>query len=509
MYSQEERKRAIDLYIKYDKCASDVVHELGYPTRQSLYSWYREYLEEERTGIKRPPNGRQSKFTMEQKRAAVDHYLEHGRCIMRSVRALGYPSKQALSDWISELEPDQRRGRRGGVQLNGEQKRAAVVEICSGKKTVRDVADVLGIEPGTLRTWKKNLLGEEVKAMASKTTDTLPDDRDALIAEVESLKAQIYRLKLEKDILEGTAEILKKDTGIDPSNLSNKEKAALIDALRNEYPLNTLLIAMEMAKSSYFYHRRAAALPDRHAKRRVRIREVFDENEGRYGYRRIHARLVRDEDKVSEKVVRRIMKEESCVVRVKKKRKYSSYKGEVTPAVENILNRNFHAEKPGEKWLTDITEFHIPAGKVYLSPIVDCFDGMIVSWTIGTSPDAELVNEMLDCAVASLSENEHPIVHSDRGCHYRWPGWIRRMENYGLTRSMSKKGCSPDNSACEGFFGRLKNEMFYGRSWMGISVDSFMEILDDYLSWYNEVRIKMSLGAMSPMEYRRSLGYAA
>jgi transposase InsO family protein len=193
----------------------------------------------------------------------------------------------------------------------------------------------------------------------------------------------------------------------------------------------------------------------------------------------------------------------------KKNRKYNSYKGEVTPAVPNLLERDFHADKPNLKWLTDITEFHIPAGKIYLSPVIDCFDGLAVSWTIGTSPDANLVNEMLDSAAGTLGDDEHPVVHSDRGGHYRWPGWIERMERYELTRSMSKKGCSPDNSACEGFFGRLKNEMFYGKSWQGVGTDEFIDILDEYIRWYNEKRIKMSLGAMSPLEYRRSLGLAA
>ncbi len=110
---------------------------------------------------------------------------------------------------------------------------------------------------------------------------------------------------------------------------------------------------------------------------------------------------------------------------------------------------------------------------------------------------------------ATLGERERPVVHSDRGAHYRWPSWIERMERAGLTRSMSKKGCSPDNAACEGFFGRLKNEMFYNRKWQGVGIDEFMDILDNYLYWYNKKRIKISLGAKSPLEYRRDLDLAA
>jgi len=159
-----------------------------------------------------------------------------------------------------------------------------------------------------------------------------------------------------------------------------------------------------------------------------------------------------------------------------------------------------------EKWLTDITEFAIPAGKVYLSPIVDCFDGLLVNWNISTSPDALHVNSMLDDAAKLLSVGEKPIIHSDRGVHYRWPGWIDRMEKNGFIRSMSKKGCSPDNSACDGVFGRIKNEMFYNADWSGVNISEFIGILNDYLYWYNEKRIKKSLGYLSPIEYRHRLG---
>lgn len=125
---------------------------------------------------------------------------------------------------------------------------------------------------------------------------------------------------------------------------------------------------------------------------------------------------------------------------LKSRQKYSSYKGKISPEVPNLVQRDFHAECSNQKGLTDITEFAIPAGKVYLSSIVDCFDGMLPAWTISTAPNAALVNEMLDKAIATLSKEEHPLIHSDRGCHYRWPGWIERMNRAGLKRSMSKKG---------------------------------------------------------------------
>ena len=109
---------------------------------------------------------------------------------------------------------------------------------------------------------------------------------------------------------------------------------------------------------------------------------------------------------------------------------------------------------------------------------------MPVAWTIGTRPDAELANRMLREACSTLGDGERPVIHSDRGCHYRWPGWIGICEEHGLTRSMSAKGCSPDNAAAEGFFGRLKQEFFHERDFTGVTMDEFIRRLDEYMVWY-------------------------
>jgi putative transposase len=223
----------------------------------------------------------------------------------------------------------------------------------------------------------------------------------------------------------------------------------------------------------------------------------------------MQASLFRQKVFISEKVVQRLMRQESLVVPAKRRRRYSSYFGEVSPAPDNLINRDFHATEPNKKWLTDITEFQIPAGKVYLSPMVDCFDGLVVSWSIGTRPDADLVNTMLDAAIERIANSsDQPVVHSDRGAHYRWPGWLSRIADAKLIRSMSRKGCSPDNAACEGFFGRLKTELFYSRDWHTTTIDQFIQVVDSYIHWYNEKRIKISLGSLSPFEYRESLGLA-
>ena len=328
--------------------------------------------------------------------------------------------------------------------------------------------------------------------------------------QAESLRHDNRKLQLEHDILKKANEIIKKGLGADLPLLSNQEKTRLVDALRDAYGLPELFAELDLARSSYFYHRAQLRGADKYADARLVITDVLERNHRCYGYRRIRAALGRQKLCLSEKVVMRLMKQECLVVAAKKRRKYGSYLGEISPAPDNLINRDFQAAVPNEKWLTDITEFQIAAGKVYLSPIIDCFDGLVVSWSIGTRPDAELVNTMLDAAIEKVANSDdRPVVHSDRGGHYRWPGWLSRMHNAKLTRSMSRKGCSPDNAACEGFFGRLKTELFYPRDWQATTVEQFIQAVDAYIRWYNEKRIKISLGFLSPLEYRESLGLTA
>ena len=510
MYSREKRMKAIELYIKYDKSAAAVIRELGYPSRKLLPRWYKAYLIEQETGIVRDRYSRSPKYSTEQKDAAIKHYLEHGRSLVRTIRALGYPCRDTLWEWCKEMVPGARKRRVSGVKYTKEQKLDGVIALGSRSGSAKAVAKEYGVSREMLYSWKNDLLGKEGRTIVSKKKERpLPDDKDTLLSEIESLKKQVYRLQLEKDVLEATVEIVKKDPGVDQKKLTNKEKALLVGTLINKYPLKELLKYVGMARSSYFYHRKISALPDKYETLRHLIIRLFVENKRCYGYRRIYGALEQAGLRVSEKIIQQIMAENQLVAISKRKKKYSSYQGESTPAAPNLIARNFHADAPNTKWLTDITEFHIPAGKVYLSPIVDCFDGLLPSWSIGTSPDADLVNSMLDAAVLTLNPEEQPIVHSDRGAHYRWPGWLDRMKAARLTRSMSQKGCSPDNAACEGLFGRIKNEMFYNRSWAGVSIEEFIDILDEYLHWYNEKRIKISLGALSPLEYRRSLGLVA
>ena len=508
MFSYDDRLRAVQLYIKLGKRVGLTIRQLGYPTKNALKAWHRAY--EQRDGL---PEGyvRHPKYTQAQKDLAVDHFVSGGRCIAVTIKALGYPSRSLLASWIRQAHPDlPPRVGHAHEALSSAAKQSAVMALCLRQGSAQAVAQELGVSRPSLYNWRNQLLSNEaVPFMKPKQGPSPGSERDELEQELEQLQQDVKRLKLEQDILKKANELLKKELGIDQQLLTNREKTQLVDALRSTHALADLLAEVELPRSSFFYHRARLGLGDKYAAVRGVMADIFESNYRCYGSRRMHATLARQSVTISEKVVRRLMKQESLVPVIRKRRRYGSYMGEISPAPENLVNRDFTAGAPNTKWLTDITEFQIPAGKIYLSPMIDCFDGLVVSWSIGTRPDAELVNTMLDAAIDTvIAGNDRPVVHSDRGGHYRWPGWLTRMADAELVRSMSRKACSPDNAACEGFFGRLKNELFYARTWLDTTIEEFSATLDTYIRWYNEARIKISLGSLSPMEHRRSLGLA-
>lgn len=506
MYSYEDRLRAVQLYIKLGKRLGLTIRQLGYPTKNALKTWYGEYEQrlELQAGYARPP-----RYSQAHKERAVEHHRDHGHCIAATIKALGYPSRSLLSAWIHELNPQARAPAVGRSQeLAPEAKQSAVIALCMRPASAQAVADDVGVSRGSLYKWKNQLLDHDATVHMKRQQDApASSDRAELEQQIETLRRDVRRLQLEKDVLKKASELLKKELGIDRQPLTNREKTQLVDALRQDYALTDLLGEVDLPRSSYFYQRARLQMADKYADARQAMADIFERNYRCYGYRRIHASLSDQSVNISEKVVRRLMKQECLVAATSKRRRYGSYMGEISPAPDNLLNRDFSAGAPNEKWLTDITEFQIPAGKVYLSPMIDCFDGLVVSWSIGSRPNAELVNTMLDAAIDKLATSaERPVVHSDRGGHYRWPGWLSRIASAKLIRSMSRKGCSPDNAACEGFFGRLKIEMFFARDWLSTTIDEFIAALDAYIRWYNETRIKISLGGLSPAAHRRSLG---
>ena len=428
--------------------------------------------------------------------------------VEKTARMSGVPGR-TLRRWAAAAAKPRQRSRGAKFEPYGDEVRGKAMGMARGGASCREIAEALGIgSPDVVRYWLKG--GGTKEARMSGRSRRPEGDEPAYAGFEGSPEERIRQLELENDILRGAIDLLKAGS-LDA--MSNMEKAMLIDKLRLETdrPLRELTGSLRISKSSYEYCRAKLRAKDGRARLRADIRRIFDGAGGRRGYRYVHNELREEGTVVSEKVVRRLMAEEGCrVAYLKRRRRYSSYRGEISDAPPNLVERKFRAGGPNELWPTDITEFKLPSGeKAYLSPVIDCFDGLVVSWRIGRRPDAALANGSLEDACGTLAPGQRPVCHSDRGCHYRWPGWIGICEENGLVRSMSRKGCSPDNSACEGFFGRLKNEFFYHRDWRGVAMESFMAQLDGYIRFYNERRKKQSLGWMSPMQYRISKGLAA
>ena len=197
------------------------------------------------------------------------------------------------------------------------------------------------------------------------------------------------------------------------------------------------------------------------------------------------------------------MKVLGLAARLRRKRKYSSYQGEVGKKVDNLIKRQFEADRPMAKCYTDVTEFSIPASqqKLYLSPVLDGYNSEIIDFTLSRSPNLELVQTMLDKAFPD-DNYEGTILHSDQGWQYQHYVYHQFLAQKGITPSMSRKGNSPDNGMMESFFGILKSEMFYGYEKSFKSLEELESAITNYIDYYNNKRIKTKLKGLSPVQYR-------
>lgn len=277
----------------------------------------------------------------------------------------------------------------------------------------------------------------------------------------------------------------------------------MIWELRHEHKIGLLIDVAGIPRSTYYYYSKQFEnpKPDKYAEIKVLIRKIYDDSEGRYGYRRITAEL-RKTHKINHKTVQRLMREMGIFCRVRMK-KYNSYKGEVGKIASNIIDRHFKSAKMYQKWVTDITEFSIFGVKLYLSPIIDLFNGEVVAYSFGYHPSEKLVLEMLEKAFAKIPDNTNLILHSDQGWQYQHKHYRTMLKNKGIRQSMSRKGNCLDNACAENFFGLLKSELLYLQEFT--SGQQFITKLHDYIEWYNNKRIKLKLGGMSPVEYRLSV----
>jgi len=220
-----------------------------------------------------------------------------------------------------------------------------------------------------------------------------------------------------------------------------------------------LLKIAGLSRSTFYYQAKVQQRDDRHAELKSRIRALYERHKGRYGYRRITAALRQTGELVNHKTVQRLMQTLGLKSLVRPK-KYRSWRGQQAK-VPNLLARQFQAQQPNQKWVTDVTEFNVQGEKLYLSPVLDLYNGEIVSYAMHRRPHFSLVADMLNQALAKLDAHNAPLLHSDQGWQYQMPAWRRTLAERGLTQSMSRKANCLDNAVIESFFGTLKSELFY------------------------------------------------
>lgn len=202
------------------------------------------------------------------------------------------------------------------------------------------------------------------------------------------------------------------------------------------------------------------------------------------------------------KKVRRLMLLNNIVCKTRKYKKYNSYKGNIGRVAPNLINRDFSATRPNQKWGTDVSEFHIAAGKLYLSPIIDFYNGEVISLAISRSQGYESIIKMLNGAFEKYENLENLVLHSDQGWQYQMEHYQKELRKRNITQSMSRKGNCLDNSKTENFFAIIKNEMFYGREHEFKTLEDLENAILDYVDYYNNKRIKLNLKGLSPIQYR-------
>ena len=274
------------------------------------------------------------------------------------------------------------------------------------------------------------------------------------------------------------------------------------EARRLKIGISAYLRLIGMPRSTFYWGIRHSADKDPDASAKAAILEILSVRQNQvYGSRRIVLALKAKGIIVSRNKVRRILRRMGYRASFGRGR-YNSYKGEVGKICPNIINRDFKADMPGLKMGTDVTEFKLAFGKVYLSPVIDFCTGRVVCYSISRHPNLRQTMDMLErLGKTGIIRAGTTILHSDQGWQYQQKMYQAWLTDHGIRQSMSRKGNCLDNSPTENFFGLLKKEMFYGHELEYKDYDSFRKALEEYMAWFNGRRIKLRL-LMSPDQYQ-------
>ena len=293
--------------------------------------------------------------------------------------------------------------------------------------------------------------------------------------------------------------------------IKKEDIAKVITELRQELKCSLVFILdtiktndkfPQITKSDYYYQLSKTDKDTKNDDIMNRIISIFYEHKQRYGYRRITLQLKKEGFNINDKKVRRLMSRMGLKAKKRNKRRYSSYKGTVGKIADNLIQRDFFANKPNEKWYSDITEFNHFGTKIYLSPILDGYAGDIVSYEISKSPNLKQVTDMVNEAFNKYDDLSNLVFHTDQGWQYQHESYQKLLTDKGVKQSMSRKGNSIDDGLMENFFGLLKTEMYYDQEDEYKTIDDLIKAIEDYIYYYNNDRIKSRLKGLTPIEYR-------
>ncbi|EEL2517539.1 IS3 family transposase [Salmonella enterica] len=443
-----------------------------------------------------------AKFSLEFKKEVSEKYLED-ELSLKSVARMYDISPCTVRKWAyayREHGIGMLTGKKG--RYSADFKLMVVKEVVDDGFSVRETAVKHGIPAfGTVCTWLEKYRKHGEDAFTRKNQKIIPvPDKSVTPVPPQPALTDVEREELEQLRVENA--YLKKLKALSAENmLSAQEKVSIISELRQEWPLSRLLIVAGLPRSTFYYHVKRLAAPDRYQSARALVLKIYHQHKGRYGYRRIRLACRNEGVLLNGKTVRKLMKELgiSSLIRVKK---YRSYKGEQGRICDNLLKRQFDADRPNEKWVTDVTEFKVNGKKLYLSPIMDLYNGEIIAYNLATRPLPSMVQTMLTDALKQLPKDEHPILHSDQGWQYQMSRWQRWLKDSGIVQSMSRRGNCLDNAVIESFFGTLISECYYLNEYK--NVDDLKRDIISYIDYYNQLRIKEKLGGLSPVQYRLS-----
>ncbi|WP_156178230.1 IS3 family transposase [Bacillus sp. SA1-12] len=448
-----------------------------------------------------------AKFTFEDKLWAVKEY-EKGSLSYRDIANKLGTHHKSIQKWVNlYVEYGEDSLRKSYTNYSAAFKMKVLKYMDDNWASLNDTAVKFKIpDPSTISAWRRAVDTEGAEALLPKKKVRPPMTKDRKKNDLtnetnESLIQEVERLRME-NAYPKKVECLSSGT----EKITTKIKAQVIFELRNDYKVAELTKVAGIKRSTYYYWTKHMDRPDKYAEVKEAIQEIYHQHKGRYGHRNIKKELDKKGLNHDPKTVLKLMNllGIKCQVRMKK---YKSYRGNVGKVAPNVLKRDFKADKPNQKWVTDVTEFSLFGQKLYLSPILDLFNSEVISYTVKFRPTFDLVGDMLEQALEVLNPEDKLILHSDQGWHYQMAKYQKTLKAKNITQSMSRKGNCLDNAVIENFFGILKTELLYLQEFK--SIDHFIEELHNYIYYYNNIRMKAKLNDLSPVEYRSQVQQAA